>query len=1005
MKKTRYNAQHSRRFRVNLRKVLCFGLVLVMAATMLPASTPAALAQGPDEEVSMTEAAAPAGEMPADLEETMPADEPPTGSIAEPDIAFAEMQNLSSTAPAELQDEPETAATEPQNESDTTSAEPQAEPNTVSAEPQDEPSTETAEPQDEPDTASAEAQNEPEKDTDKQEDTVYANSIGGTLWLDVFEDKDSGAHNGDGIRQPEEEPFADYEVSLYLADDKESPVDTVTTDSNGAYIFENLEPGTYVVGLSSCTKDDTEYLLPIVGINDNTQLFSDYNDNYTTVYSKPIVIDADTVVTDIDVGMRTPMGVQAAGAVTAAVNAQMVRRNSSSMLIYEYTILSYSRSASQISIRVRVGCDYSNLYPNWYLATDSNFTNIVASGELARGVANWQEKDLKFNVPNTQAYYLKFADNERTPTMRYDTKNDFGDYYVFPGPPPTVGAASRNVATLTHTAVSASANVNTYGRGGTGQWQYNTGPGWANIGGSFGIADGTKTTTISGLPSGKNCYVRLAVNVSGVGWIYGGQSPAFTTVGKPTKGPVTFSNATQNSVKIGATFNANRGSSTNSNVYICDHHVSYRVKGTSAWTRINEAMGGTVTGTGKISGTGSGTLTGLQPNTTYQVYWGISNKHIRNDDVTITEFTTLPNLSAPTASNITPTTFTINGTYTVGNATIAAKAYRFRVNDIGVGGSWTTVNNTLACTSGNYSRTLSQDGYDNLRPNTRYEVQVYLENSSGGTWSTAGFVLTKPDFTAWQPIPDNTDSTKAIVSGTYAGAQPITGATITYGMQPNLSDGTTITLNKGTDFTDTGFSYDLTGLTSGQTYYVKTTVTNATGTTTSTIKSFETYVQFTVSNTVTGSYADKTKDFTFTLTMTDNADVPLSGASVTHAGGTLTLDGNGQATFTLKHGESITFTDILGTNKICIEETQAAGYTASHVLDSGGVQTGDSTGFIDVNSLDHTAAFTNERGNIVPTGFDLNSTGLALLIGIGAALIVGGLFIKRVSRRAYKERH
>ena len=268
MKKTRYNAQHSRRFRVNLRKVLCFGLVLVMAATMLPASTPAALAQGPDEEVSMTEAAAPAGEMPADLEETMPVDEPPTDSIAEPDIAFAEMQNLSSIAPAELQDEPETATTEPQNE--------------------------------------------PEEDTDKQEDTVYTNSISGALWLDILEDENSGAQHGDGIRQAEEEPVPDYDVSLYKADDKDTAVQTVKTDSDGQYIFENLEPGTYVGGISTCEKGGVEYLLPIIGMSDDTQQFSDYNDAYTIVYSKPLVMEADTVVTDINAGLRTPMDVQPA---------------------------------------------------------------------------------------------------------------------------------------------------------------------------------------------------------------------------------------------------------------------------------------------------------------------------------------------------------------------------------------------------------------------------------------------------------------------------------------------------------------------------------------------------------------------------------------------------------------------------------------------------------------------------------------------------------------------
>ena len=180
------------------------------------------------------------------------------------------------------------------------------------AEPAEEPAGPAAEPTAEP----AEAQDEPDE-IPAEEETVYANSVSGALWLDILEDENSGAQHGDGIRQAGEEPVPDYDVSLYKADDKDTAVQTVKTDSDGQYIFENIEPGTYVVGISTCEKDGVEYLLPIVGLpiigmSDDTQQFSDYNDAYTTVYSKPIVMEADTVVTDINAGLRTPMGVQPA---------------------------------------------------------------------------------------------------------------------------------------------------------------------------------------------------------------------------------------------------------------------------------------------------------------------------------------------------------------------------------------------------------------------------------------------------------------------------------------------------------------------------------------------------------------------------------------------------------------------------------------------------------------------------------------------------------------------
>ncbi|MPM53250.1 hypothetical protein SDC9_100015 [bioreactor metagenome] len=147
------------------------------------------------------------------------------------------------------------------------------------------------------------------------------------------------------------------------------------------------------------------------------------------------------------------------------------------------------------------------------------------------------------------------------------------------------------------------------------------------------------------------------------------------------------------------------------------------------------------------------------------------------------------------------------------------------------------MNTTLDYAGGSYGRSFASDGIT-LQPNTRYEVQAMLGNAVSQTWSGSGYFTTLPDFISWQPTRDNTDPTKATVSGTYAGDQPITGATITYGLQSNLSGGTTITLSSGTDFTNTGFSYTLTGLTHGQTYYVRTTVTNASGTTTSQIQSF-----------------------------------------------------------------------------------------------------------------------------------------------------------------------
>lgn len=159
------------------------------------------------------------------------------------------------------------------------------------------------------------AKEKPKKEPKAAEprETTDANSISGMLWLDVLEDKNSGVLPGDGIRQEGEQPLAAYEVSLYKAEDKTTAVETVQTDSEGKYIFEHLEPGSYVVGISTCIKGDTEYLLPVAGITDDNQFtFAAEDEEYTTVYSEELAVEADTVMTEVNAGMRIPPGIMAA---------------------------------------------------------------------------------------------------------------------------------------------------------------------------------------------------------------------------------------------------------------------------------------------------------------------------------------------------------------------------------------------------------------------------------------------------------------------------------------------------------------------------------------------------------------------------------------------------------------------------------------------------------------------------------------------------------------------
>lgn len=686
-------------------------------------------------------------------------------------------------------------------------------------------------------------------------EAAFANSISGSLWLDVLVD-DTSIH-GDGIRQEGEGPLVDYEVNLYLAADRETPVQTVRTDAQGVYRFENMEPGSYVVGISTANIAGTEYLLPIAEmIGDNK--FAEFNEEYTTIYSEVMDIEEDTVITGIDVGMRTPIGVEPSAAVTAGVGAQLYTANRCN-----YIITSYSRE-SDLSLTISHQYRYYNYSNNRYsatysLATDAGFTNIVSTGSF--GTGRDQNPALSFNLsftnlPGGNTYYLKFkvsvwddAQPGYVAKDQFDTKNDFNQYFVIPAVPEvTVGTVSVKTETITHTAVTVSVPVNTQGRTEDVHLYIST-----NNGGSWSGHDGSLNATgntifqftFNDLMAGTTYWLRVYVRDTTYStWRYSDtkmtENP-ITTIGAPIKGTIGKANITTTSVDLSMTFDANPGSSTVSTCRICDHTVAYMKVGGSGWTHRANLMGSTVNDL--VRGTGTGTLSGLEPGTDYLVWIGLSNNYLRNDianDTTIVSFTTLPEppvIASASEINVTRTNAQIIGTWAGGTPTSWSFHYKTDNSD------WTHYNPCESFTTnpdGTFTApTFSQLGVT-LTPNTSYLVHIYAYNAGGNSGAKGIPFTTLPDFTSWEPTPSSTDVTRATVSGTYAGTAKITGATIAYGLLPDVSDGTLIPLTKVTDFTDSGFSYELTGLTAGQTYYVKTTVTNAAGTTESTVKPFQT---------------------------------------------------------------------------------------------------------------------------------------------------------------------
>ncbi|WP_066649442.1 InlB B-repeat-containing protein [Christensenella timonensis] len=171
----------------------------------------------------------------------------------------------------------------------------------------------------------------------------------------------------------------------------------------------------------------------------------------------------------------------------------------------------------------------------------------------------------------------------------------------------------------------------------------------------------------------------------------------------------------------------------------------------------------------------------------------------------------------------------------------------------------------------------------------------------------------------------------------------------------------------------------------------------------------------TVSASAAGPYADRTKDFDFTVYLTDDTGTPLSGTfaytggtiagtgASAPAGGTLTLGSSGEAAFQLRHGQTVTITGVPFGYHVRVAETPAAGYAFSFRdnEDAGPTSAAD-TGARAMSDADRRFDFTNTRTGAVPTGVTEDSQGGPGLLAVGIvgiAALAAGLLIARRRRR------
>lgn len=175
-----------------------------------------------------------------------------------------------------------------------------------------------------------------------------------------------------------------------------------------------------------------------------------------------------------------------------------------------------------------------------------------------------------------------------------------------------------------------------------------------------------------------------------------------------------------------------------------------------------------------------------------------------------------------------------------------------------------------------------------------------------------------------------------------------------------------------------------------------------------------TLINVTVSKTITGAYADYTKEFTFTIYFTDGAENPLSsGTQFAYTGGvisgsgatapansTLELQVGGKATFTLKHGQTITIAGVAASGKVRIVETVDSNYTTSFKdSEEAASINGNDTSLRGMTPSDRTFDFVNIRAAVVPTGIAADSGGMVLLVLLAMLALSVSLMITVVRRR------
>ena len=259
-------------------------------------------------------------------------EEAETEPISKPAEEPAEAEISESEDPQAIPDEePEDQELKPDEQSEN----PEAEPGEESDDPEDTPDEEPEDPEgmlgeevkdseaepgeelEDPEAALVEEQPEAAEDTPTTKPTPSVSvpdSISGFLWSDG---NGMAPTDWDGLYNGDEQPVAGYTVYLYAAGDLNQALAETRSGADGTYIFAELAPGNYVLGLASATVDDTEYLLPMEITTEN-KFATDWESDPLMAYTATIELAEGDTVSNINAGLRLPTSIMTRGSISLA---------------------------------------------------------------------------------------------------------------------------------------------------------------------------------------------------------------------------------------------------------------------------------------------------------------------------------------------------------------------------------------------------------------------------------------------------------------------------------------------------------------------------------------------------------------------------------------------------------------------------------------------------------------------------------------------------------------